>query len=150
ERRPHRHAESHPLGWMEAHEINAVVEDRDPRRWNAVVRDDLVADTSRDGENPAVARRSQRSRFEAEDGAVIGSAERRAKPGRFHAREIAPVRSAADAHDVLPGRAAETDNNVPLLTRDRPRRHGGERQEAREPAGVERRYTADARARKLH
>src|SRR6184192_2607082 len=119
---PDARAERRARGGVEALEIDAVVDDRNPLARDAVVARDLVPDPFGYREHAPVAARAELPALEPEDRAVIRTERPAAEARRPHAREVRAMRPAADAHHVLPRRAPEAHHHVPALARHEPRR----------------------------
>ena len=68
---------------------------------------------------------------------MVGSQSSRAQAGASHAGEVAPVRPAADPHDVLARRSSEAHHYVPGLAAHGTWGRGRERQQAHQPAAPE-------------
>src|SRR5947208_1645593 len=119
---PDARAERRARSGVEALEIDAVVDDRNPLARDAVVARDLVPDPFGYREHAPVAARAELPALEPEDRAVIRTERPAAEARRPHAREVRAMRPAADAHHVLPRRAPEAHHHVPALARHEPRR----------------------------
>src|SRR5438094_694664 len=119
---PDARAERRARGGVEALEIDAVVDDRNPLARDAVVARDLVPDPFGYREHAPVAARAELPALEPEDRAAIRTERPAAEARRPHAREVRAMRPAADAHHVLPRRAPEAHHHVPALARHEPRR----------------------------
>ena len=133
---PHGGADERALGGVEALEVDAVVDDRDPLARYAVIAGHLVAHACRHGQHPAVAAGGELPPLEPQNGAMVRAERRPPEPRRPHAREVRPVRASPDAHHVLPRRASEANHHVPPLPCDEPRSGEGERHEPGESPGA--------------
>src|SRR5947199_18812 len=142
---PDARAERRARGGVEALEIDAVVDDRNPLARDAVVARDLVPDPFGYREHAPVAARAELPALEPEDRAVIRTERPAAEARRPHAREVRAMRPAADAHHVLPRRAPEAHHHVPARAFDVASREP----DGREPA-VAARLAACERARADH
>src|SRR5437667_86878 len=94
---PDARAERRARGGVEALEIDAVVDDRNPLARDAVVARDLVPDPFGYREHAPVAARAELPALEPEDRAVIRTERPAAEARRPHAREVRAMRPAADA-----------------------------------------------------
>src|SRR5581483_12415880 len=101
---------------------------------------DLLTDPARHRQHVTMTAGCELACLEPQDGAMVRAAAVAAEPRRLHAREVAPMRPAADADDVLSRRPSEPDHEVPALAGDRPRRGERERQEPREPSSADDRH----------
>src|SRR5438876_687236 len=93
---PDARAERRARGGVEALEIDAVVDDRNPLAREAVVARDLVPDPFGYREHAPVAARAELPALEPEDRAVIRTERPAAEARRPHAREVRAMRPAAE------------------------------------------------------